>query len=290
MLHRPGKQGLGTAYIQGFLWALARAYDYVFEMDADFSHDPNDLPRMREAVQHGADVAVGSRWVAGGGTRNWSFLRTFISRGGSIYARLILGIPVNDLTSGFKCFSRHVLERLDLQSIRSNGYAFQVEMNYRCYQHGFSIAEVPITFVDRRVGKSKMGGHIVREAMLVVLGLRMQSLFGGRQSGDGDRSDRGEVLQDSLSAAVGERLERGVVVQQAGLGRIRQEQRLEQRRWAGPAQAEEVAVRLAREQVVANAAIDGRVAKLVRQRPDHVALQRLGQREVLMWFRSAARG
>src|SRR5215204_5720016 len=113
VLHRPGKQGLGTAYIQGFLWALARAYDYVFEMDADFSHDPNDLPRMRGAVQHGADVAVGSRWVAGGGTRNWSFLRTFISRGGSIYARLILGIPVNDLTSGFKCFSRHVLEQLD---------------------------------------------------------------------------------------------------------------------------------------------------------------------------------
>jgi dolichol-phosphate mannosyltransferase len=183
VLHRPSKQGLGTAYIQGFLWALARAYGYVFEMDADFSHDPNDLPRMREAVRQGADVAVGSRWVPGGGTRNWSFLRTFISRGGSIYARLILGIPVNDLTSGFKCFSRHVLERLDLQSIRSNGYAFQVEMNYRCYQHGFSIDEVPITFVDRRVGKSKMGGHIVREAMLVVLGLRMQALLGGRQSG-----------------------------------------------------------------------------------------------------------
>jgi dolichol-phosphate mannosyltransferase len=183
VLHRPGKQGLGTAYIQGFQWALARAYGYVFEMDADFSHDPHDLPRMREAVRQGADVAVGSRWVAGGGTRNWSFLRTFISRGGSIYARLILGIPVNDLTSGFKCFSRHVLEQLDLQSIRSNGYAFQVEMNYRCYQHGFSIDEVPITFVDRRVGKSKMGGHIVREAMLVVLGLRMQSLLGGRQPG-----------------------------------------------------------------------------------------------------------
>jgi len=180
VLHRPGKLGLGTAYIAGFEWALARDYGYVHEMDADFSHDPSDLPRMREAVSRGADVAIGSRWVPGGGTRNWSFLRTFISRGGSIYARLILGMPINDLTSGFKCFSRHVLERLDLQSVRSNGYAFQVEMNYRCYQQGFRIAEVPIVFVDRRVGRSKMGGHIVLEAMLVVLGLRAQSLLGGR--------------------------------------------------------------------------------------------------------------
>jgi dolichol-phosphate mannosyltransferase len=182
VVHRHGKLGLGTAYIEGFLWALARSYRYVFEMDADFSHDPADLSRMREAVSEGADVAVGSRWVAGGGTRNWSFLRTFISRGGSIYARLILGMPINDLTSGFKCFSRHVLERLDLQSVRSNGYAFQVEMNYRCHRQGFVIAEVPIVFVDRRVGKSKMGSHIVLEAMLVVLGLRLQALAGGRQS------------------------------------------------------------------------------------------------------------
>jgi dolichol-phosphate mannosyltransferase len=116
--------------------------------------------------------------VPGGGTRNWSFLRTFISRGGSVYARLILGVPVNDLTSGFKCFSRRVLERLDLQTVRSNGYAFQVEMNYRCYKQRFRVAEVPIVFVDRRVGKSKMGTHIVTEAMVVVLRLRLQSLFG----------------------------------------------------------------------------------------------------------------
>jgi dolichol-phosphate mannosyltransferase len=182
VMHRGGKLGLGTAYIQGFVWAIAHAYDYVFEMDADFSHSPDDLPRMREAVMHDADVAVGSRWVEGGGTRNWSFLRKFISRGGSLYARLILGIPVNDLTSGFKCFSRHVLERLDLQTVRSNGYAFQVELNYRCHQQGYSIAEVPIVFVDRRVGKSKMGSHIVLEAMLVVLSLRLQSLGLGRQS------------------------------------------------------------------------------------------------------------
>jgi dolichol-phosphate mannosyltransferase len=175
VLHRAGKLGLGTAYIQGFLWALARDYAYSFEMDADFSHDPADLLRLRAPLIAGeADASVGSRWVAGGGTRNWSFLRTFISRGGSLYSRLILGMPVQDLTSGFKCFSRHVLANLDLGSVRSNGYAFQVEMNYRCFRRGFRVREVPIVFVDRRVGKSKMGSHIVTEAMLVVLRLRLQ--------------------------------------------------------------------------------------------------------------------
>jgi dolichol-phosphate mannosyltransferase len=174
-LHRSEKQGLGTAYIQGFLWALAREYAYIFEMDADFSHDPADLVRLRAPLIAGeADASVGSRWVPGGGTRNWSFLRTFISRGGSLYSRLILGIPVQDLTSGFKCFSRGVLEHLDLNSVHSNGYAFQVEMNWRCFRRGFRVREVPIVFVDRRVGKSKMGSHIVTEAMLVVLRLRFQ--------------------------------------------------------------------------------------------------------------------
>ena len=182
VLHRDGKRGLGTAYIEGFLLALERGYEHVFEMDADFSHEPADLLRLREAVRGGADVAVGSRWVGHGGTRNWSLLRTLISRGGSLYARVILGVPVSDLTSGFKCFSRHVLETLDLRSVRSNGYAFQVEMNYRCHEHGFRIAEVPIVFVDRRVGKSKMGTHIVIEAMLVVLRLRLQSLAGRQLS------------------------------------------------------------------------------------------------------------
>lgn len=177
VMHRDGKLGLGTAYIEGFLWALAREYAYIFEMDADFSHDPADLVRLRRTLMDGgADVAIGSRWVDHGGTRNWSFLRTFISRGGSLYARLILGIPASDLTSGFKCFARHVLEQLDLSSVRSNGYAFQVEMNYRCHQKGFRIAEVPIVFVDRRVGKSKMGGNIVTEAARVVLSLRLQAL------------------------------------------------------------------------------------------------------------------
>src|SRR5579864_1143908 len=175
VMHRAGKLGLGTAYISGFEWALARDYLYVFEMDADFSHDPADLVRLREPLIKGeADASVGSRWVPGGGTRNWSFLRTFISRGGSLYSRLILGIPIQDLTSGFKCFSRHVLENLDLSSVHSNGYAFQVEMNWRCFRRGFRVREVPIVFVDRRVGKSKMGSHIVAEAMLVVLRLRFQ--------------------------------------------------------------------------------------------------------------------
>jgi dolichol-phosphate mannosyltransferase len=182
VLHRAGKRGLGTAYIEGFVLALERGYQFIFEMDSDFSHEPADLPRLRRAVIAGADVAVGSRWVGHGGTRNWSLLRTLISRGGSLYARWILGVPVDDLTSGFKCFSRHVLERLDLQSIRSNGYGFQVEMNYRCHQQGFRIAEVPIVFVDRRVGKSKMGAHIVLEAMLVVVSLRLQSLLGRQLS------------------------------------------------------------------------------------------------------------
>ena len=183
VMHRAGKRGLGTAYIEGFVWALARDYDYVFEMDADFSHDPADLMRLRDALTTGgADASIGSRWVPGGGTRNWSFARTFISRGGSLYARLILGVPINDLTSGFKCFSRRVLDRLDLQSVRSNGYAFQVELNYRCHRHGFRVVEVPIMFVDRRVGKSKMGRHIVTEAMIVVLGLRFQSLAGGKST------------------------------------------------------------------------------------------------------------
>src|SRR5215469_12824198 len=147
-------------------------------MDADLSPHPADPPPRRGALCGGQrEPSGGSRWVPGGGTRNWSFLRKFISRGGSIYSRLILGIGVHDLTSGFKCFSRRVLEHLELQSVHSNGYAFQVEMNYRCYLRRFRVVEVPIVFVDRRVGKSKMGSHIVTEAMLVVLRLRLQHLL-----------------------------------------------------------------------------------------------------------------
>lgn len=176
VMHRAAKLGLGTAYIQAFDWALKRGYAYIYEMDADFSHDPADLIRLRSAVSSGrAEVAIGSRWVPGGGAPNWPLLRRLISRGGSMYARWLLSLPGNDLTSGFKCFSRSALEALDFEAIHSNGYAFQVEVNYRCHRLGFELAEVPIMFVDRRVGQSKMGTHIVLEAALVVLRLRTQS-------------------------------------------------------------------------------------------------------------------
>jgi dolichol-phosphate mannosyltransferase len=174
VLHRDGKRGLGTAYVAGFKWALERGFDYVFEMDADFSHDPDALPGLLEGAMRG-DCSVGSRWVPGGGTENWSLIRTLISRGGSLYAKTILGVPVNDLTSGFKCFSAYVLRQLDLDSIRSNGYGFQVEVNYRCHRLGMRIVEVPIRFVDRRVGKSKMSSGIVFEAAGVVWRLRFSN-------------------------------------------------------------------------------------------------------------------
>ncbi|MFN8635050.1 MAG: polyprenol monophosphomannose synthase [Chloroflexota bacterium] len=172
VIHRDGKRGLGTAYVAGFKWALERGFDYIFEMDADFSHDPDALPRLLDGAIQG-DCAVGSRWVPGGGTENWSLLRKLISRGGSLYAKLILGVPVNDLTSGFKCFAAYVLRSLDLDSIQSNGYGFQVEVNYRCHRLGFRIVEVPIYFVDRRVGQSKMSSGIVFEAAKVVWRLRL---------------------------------------------------------------------------------------------------------------------
>jgi dolichol-phosphate mannosyltransferase len=171
VIHRAGKQGLGTAYVAGFKHALARGYDAVFEMDADFSHDPADLPRLLAAVRH-ADLAIGSRWTRGGQTQNWSLLRKAISRGGSLYAGLLLGLPIRDLTSGFKCFHRRVLAALDLDSIESNGYGFQVEVNYRCHALGFHIVEVPILFADRTAGRSKMSSRIVFEAARVVWELR----------------------------------------------------------------------------------------------------------------------
>jgi len=171
VLHRPGKLGLGTAYIAAFKWALARGCDYVLEMDADFSHDPAVLPRLL-AAGRGADLALGSRYVAGGGTPDWSLSRRIISRGGSLYARTILGLPVRDLTGGFKCFPRRTLEALDLDAVRSEGYAFQIELTYRVFQLGGRVVEIPIIFPDRRVGQSKMTGRIVREAMLAVWRMR----------------------------------------------------------------------------------------------------------------------
>ena len=163
VLHRPRKEGLGPAYIAGFKRALAEGAGLVLEMDSDFSHDPAYLPRLLEAGQR-ADLAIGSRYVPGGGVGDWTALRRTISRGGSAYARLVLGVDVRDLTGGFKCFRHEVLEAIDLDSIRSRGYAFQVEMTYRAIQRGFTVVEVPIVFRERRAGKSKMDRSIVAEA------------------------------------------------------------------------------------------------------------------------------
>ncbi len=175
VLHRARKEGLGPAYIAGFRRALAGGAGLIVEMDADFSHDPAYLPRLLETAGR-ADLAIGSRYVPGGGVGDWGALRRAISRGGSAYARLALGVEVRDLTGGFKCFRREVLEAIDLDAVRSRGYAFQVELTYRAIQHGFSVAEVPIVFRDRRAGSSKMDRSIVLEAIWRVPLLR----FGGR--------------------------------------------------------------------------------------------------------------
>lgn len=174
LIEREGKLGLGTAYIAGFRWALSRNYTHIFEMDADFSHHPATLPRMLQASRH-ADLVIGSRYVPGGRTVNWSPLRKVISRGGSLYARTVLGLPVRDLTGGFKCFRRHVLESIDLESIESTGYAFQIELTYRSALEGFRIAEIPITFAERLHGTSKMSSTIFFEAMYRVVQLRWEA-------------------------------------------------------------------------------------------------------------------
>src|SRR5579859_2120762 len=168
VMHRAGKLGLGTAYIAGFKYAVEHHYDAAFEMDADFSHDPCYLPNFLNAIES-ADLVIGSRYVEGGGTPNWSLLRRFISGGGNIFARFMLGIPVHDCTAGYRCYRREVLENIDLASIQSQGYAFQVELAYRVMKQGFTIVETPIVFMDRRVGKSKMSRKIVAEAFTYVL-------------------------------------------------------------------------------------------------------------------------
>jgi dolichol-phosphate mannosyltransferase len=178
VLHRPRKEGLGPAYLAGFHRALTGGAGLIVEMDADFSHDPAYLPRLLDAAER-ADLVVGSRYVAGGGVGDWGPLRRAISRGGSAYARLALGVGVRDLTGGFKCFRREVLEAIDLDAVRSRGYAFQVELTYRALQLGFEVAEVPIVFRDRRVGASKMDRSIVLEAIWRVPLLR----FTGRERG-----------------------------------------------------------------------------------------------------------
>lgn len=174
VLHRPGKLGLGTAYIDGFRWGMERGYELLFEMDADFSHDPTYLPGMVELASRDADVVIGSRYVDGGGTRNWGLGRKLISRGGSLYARTILGVKVKDVTAGFICWRKSALEAIDLQKIQSNGYSFQIEMKYRAISAGLRVVETPIVFVDRRVGQSKMSRKIFAEAMTMVWKLRLR--------------------------------------------------------------------------------------------------------------------
>ena len=180
LLQRPGKLGLGSAYLTGFREGLHRKYAYICEMDADFSHQPQYLPILLATAENDADIALGSRYVSGGRVENWSFIRQAISKGGSLYARSILGMPVRDCTGGFKCFSAKVLEYIDLDTIGSNGYAFQVEMNYRCHQAGFRIREIPIVFPDRIAGSSKMSRRIVSEAAIMVWKLRLSPSLAAR--------------------------------------------------------------------------------------------------------------
>jgi dolichol-phosphate mannosyltransferase len=175
VLHRPRKEGLGPAYLAGFERALDLGADLIMEMDCDFSHDPADVPRLAAASET-ADLVIGSRYVTGGGTRNWGLLRRLISRGGSRYAQILLGVRVRDLTGGFKCYRRAVLETIDLAAIDSKGYAFQIETTYRTIRAGFRVVEVPIVFVDRQVGGSKMSKSIVLEAVWKVPLLRMSTL------------------------------------------------------------------------------------------------------------------
>jgi dolichol-phosphate mannosyltransferase len=178
VIHRAGKQGLGTAYIAGFKWALAREYAFVFEMDADFSHDPAHLPQFLEAVE-GADVVIGSRYRNGRVTVvNWPVGRLLLSFAANVYARVITGLQLFDSTAGFKCFRRQVLETVDLDAVKSSGYAFQIEMNFRAWKKGFRLVEIPIVFVDRTEGESKMSKKIVREAVWMVWRLRWWSIRG----------------------------------------------------------------------------------------------------------------
>lgn len=175
---RKGKQGLGTAYIHGFKWAVDRGYKFIFEMDADFSHNPADLPRLYAACKNEeADVAIGSRYVKGGGVKNWPADRIFLSKGGSAYTRMILWMPVKDQTAGFMCYKKEVLETINLDEIHFVGYAFQIEMKFAAWKLGFKLKEVPIQFEDRKFGESKMNRGIVKEGILGVLQLRWYSFF-----------------------------------------------------------------------------------------------------------------
>ncbi|MFZ4103572.1 MAG: polyprenol monophosphomannose synthase [Sediminibacterium sp.] len=175
---RTGKLGLGTAYIHGFKWALDNQYDYIFEMDADFSHNPLDLDKLLAACDNGADVAIGSRYVKGGATENWPLDRLIYSKGGSLYTRIITGMPVKDPTAGFICYKNKVLAAMQLDHIRFIGYAFQIEMKFASWRLGFKLKEVPITFIDRKIGISKMSKGIIKEAVLGVISMQWQSFTG----------------------------------------------------------------------------------------------------------------
>lgn len=175
---RKGKLGLGTAYIHGFKWSLVKGYAYIFEMDADFSHNPADLERLYQVCkEEGADVAVGSRYVPGGKTENWPWDRQLYSRGGALYTKILTWMPVNDPTAGFLCYSRKVLEAINFDMIQFVGYAFQIEMKFAAWKLGFKIKEVPITFIDRKIGVSKMSKGIIKEGVLGVLQIQWKSLF-----------------------------------------------------------------------------------------------------------------
>ncbi|MBD3380841.1 MAG: glycosyltransferase [candidate division Zixibacteria bacterium] len=177
VLHREAKSGLGQAYIAGFKYTLKKGFDYILEMDADFSHDPKYLPDFLKTIEN-YDLVLGSRYIPGGGVVNWPADRIMISKIGNIYARIITGMPVADATGGFKCFRREVLEAIDFDEVRSNGYSFQIEMSFRAYKKGFRIKEIPITFKDREDGTSKMSKKIVREAIVMVPRLKLWSLTG----------------------------------------------------------------------------------------------------------------
>jgi dolichol-phosphate mannosyltransferase len=196
VIHRASKMGLGTAYVAGFKYAISNGYDAAFEMDADFSHDPRYLPDFLQAIEH-ADLVIGSRYVPGGATPNWSLTRRFISGCGNVFARFMLNIPVHDCTAGYRCYRRKVLESIDLDSIQSQGYAFQVELAYRVMKQGFTIVETPIVFMDRRVGKSKMSRKIVAEAFLYVLRTRF-----GKQTPSSPlipiQTDQSDVVSPSI--------------------------------------------------------------------------------------------
>jgi dolichol-phosphate mannosyltransferase len=179
LIERPGKMGLGTAYVAGFKFALANGFDYIFEMDADFSHDPAELPRLLAKAEE-FDLVIGSRYIEGVNVVNWPMKRLLLSYFANIYTRVITGMPVRDATGGFKCFRRKVLESIDLEAIHSNGYSFQIEMSYKSWKKGFRVCEIPIVFVDRRIGVSKMSKKIVYEAVWMVWRLKIRSLFDGR--------------------------------------------------------------------------------------------------------------